>query len=69
MVDNENVVENENDQDVKKRARGKGRSWIIITEYPSLPDGFTHIESLNRPVVSRLKGRITRGKTNAYYYL
>jgi hypothetical protein len=76
MVDNENVVENENDQEpiapvpvVKKRGRGKGRSWIIIAKYPSLPDGFTHIESLNKPVVSRLKGRITRGKTNAYYYL
>ena len=76
MVDNENVVENENDQEpiapvpvVKKRGLGKGRSWIIIAKYPSLPDGFTHIESLNKPVVSRLKGRITRGKTNAYYYL
>jgi hypothetical protein len=76
VVDNENVVEDENGQEpiapipgVKKRGRGKGLSWGNIATYPSLPDAFSHIESINSPVVTRLKGRITRGKTNAYYYL
>lgn len=74
MVENENVVEDGNDQEptapnpvVKKRERGKGRSWQLISTYPPLPVAFSHIESLNRAVVSRLKGRITRGQTNAYY--
>ena len=77
VVDNENVVEDENGQEPiapipveKKRGRGKGLSWINIATHPSLLDAFSYIDnSINSPVVSRLKGRSTRGKTNAYYYM
>ena len=76
VVDNENVVEDDGQEPIapipveKKRGRGKGLSWINIATHPSLLDAFSYIDnSINSPVVSRLKGRSTRGKTNAYYYM
>ena len=50
------------------RRRGKGQSWILIAEHPTLIEAMKHIDRVNTPLVTRLTGRITRGITYCYYY-
>ena len=67
-VENEIVLPPQPVVDIVKRGRGKAISWVLTAEFPTIVDALDHIDRLNKPVVTRVKGRIHRGKTSAFYY-
>lgn len=67
--DDENILDNPKVNAVPREFRGGGKIWVVLKFHESLAMAIESMQSHNTPVVKRLTGRVTRGKTLALYFL
>jgi hypothetical protein len=66
--DDDEILDDKKEIVVPRKSRGQGKIWEVRKVHASLAIAKESIQSHNRPVVKRLTGRVTRGKTLAFYY-
>lgn len=66
----EDIVENvvENAVITPKRRRGDGLNWVFVRKFPSMAEAMNEYSKEKLVERQLSKGRITRGKTDVYYF-
>lgn len=66
--DDDDNVDDENNIVVPKKSRGQGKVWEVLKLHETLAVAKESMLSRNLPDVQWLTGRVTRGKTLAFYF-